>query len=163
MIAPNLTVSALVQTALAKCTPAPKWHRPALQLAPRGYSCRCGAQAAVILDGEDQAACCSCARDEVSIDDLYAVTKDSDGAVDVLGAALDGFSRFVADAYDSAEHERIATLADAVIDRGALILHSESDDTICEVINELRRHGRHGLASQAASVRWAGDDERRAV
>lgn len=153
---PDTRLSAQLADVLRKCTPAPH-RRPRLQLAPRGWSCRCGAQAAVILDGEDQAACCSCALDEVSIDELYAVTKGYDENGDALGAALDGFSRFVSDAHDSAEHERIATLADAVEDRGAGIIRGESDSTICEVVSELRRRGRHLFASHAASLRWAAD------
>lgn len=97
---PQLVTLCLDAVRLAKCTPSPKWHRPALQLAPRGYSCRCGAQAAVILDGEDQAACCSCALDEVSIDELYAVTHESHTAADLLGAALDSFARWAERTYD---------------------------------------------------------------
>ncbi len=90
--APNLQVARLVSDALAKCAPRPiKYRRSSLQLAPRGWSCRCGACALVCED--DSAWCADCALPVFGIDELYAVTRGYDEDGDVLGAALDGFAR----------------------------------------------------------------------
>jgi hypothetical protein len=58
-----------------------------------------------VTDGDSGAWCASCGADLYGIDDLYAVTKDTDAAGEVLGGALDDFARGIARAQELAEYE----------------------------------------------------------